>query len=226
MLSFCHSTPSTTLAPLLVSPWIQYNLLDTWPHLPHRPPALYFPAAPHPRFLPSLPLPLLEGIGLCHGRSLNRFPFPIFSALSHTCAASPQRKGSGRASGKVRGLRETTCHRQGNSRRRRPTGLPRQPRGRFPPLPALHLLLPAGPTPSTSLAARRWGRSFRPQEERAPRFSPGLLYRGGSGGRFLGHLRRSALQTLSFPPEPRTSPPLCPYPGTGEAGVPPALRLP
>ena len=47
MLSFCHSTPSTILAPLLVSPWIQYNLLDTWPPLPHRPPALYFPAAPH-----------------------------------------------------------------------------------------------------------------------------------------------------------------------------------
>ena len=51
--------------------------------------------------------------------------------------------------------------------------------------------LRAGPTPSTSLAARRWGRSFRSQEDRAPRFSPGLLYRAGSGGRF-----------------PRASPPL------------------
>lgn len=140
-------------------------------------------------FLPSLSRCWRESGSAMEG--VYRFPFPIFSALSHTCAASPQPKGSGRASEKVRALQETTCHRQGNSRRRCPTGLPWQPRSRFPPLPALHLLLPAGPTPSNSRAARRWGRSFRPKEVRAPRFSPGLLYPGGRGGRF-----------------PRASPPL------------------
>ena len=174
-------------------------------------------------FLPSLSRCWRESGSATEG--VYRFPFPIFSALPHTCAASPQPKGSGRASEKVRALQEATCHRQGDSRRRCPTGLPWQLRAasrRCPPStsssqpgqpPQLRGQRAGGGAPSDRRrsALRDFPRVSSTQEEAADAF--------------LGHLRRSALQTLSFPPEPRTSPSLCPYPGIGEAGVPPAERL-
>lgn len=84
---------------------------------------------------------------------------------------------------------------------------------------------PASPTPSTSRAARRWGRSLRPHRLSVPRLPPDLLCQRASGGRFpLELLRRSTLQTRSSPPEPRTFSPLCPYPEGGEADVPPAAE--
>lgn len=149
--------------------------------------------------------------------SIGFLPFPTFSALSNT--RTPQPKASSGASRKERGQRRTTFHciAKETSGAGAPAGLLRQPGGRFPPLPALLLLLlPASPTPSTSRAARRWGRSFWPLPERARRFFPGSVL----PGRERRKLSSGASPPLGFPAlrSSELSRHFVPSPGEGRPG--------
>lgn len=132
----------------------------------------------------------------------------------------PQPKASGGASWKERGPLGTTFHRiaKETSGAGAPAGLLRQPGGRFPPLPALLLLLlPASPTPSTSRAARRWGCSFWPLPERARRFFPGSALPGRER-RTLSSGASPPLGSLALLRRPELSRQFVPAPGEGRPG--------
>lgn len=185
-----------------------------------------FLAATHPRCLPSLPpspsCATADGCWRVWGAAVEgiyRFlPLPnLLSLVQHPHAPAQGQwrsfeEGAGAAGDHF------PLHRQGNQRRGCPRGPPSAARGPLPALPALLLLLlPASPTPSTSRAARRWGRSFWPLPERARRFFPGSALPGRE---------RRTLSSGAFPPlgspallrSPELSRHFVPAPGEGRPG--------